>query len=266
MEPDVLTPWYALENDVKKQTLFNRPESVVTIIGTDPRLHTPTRGYRSALDVIMELTVKVRKDLDGSVPFEWPDDLYHTLCISWYEEQKNQGIKEIAFLHGEDAEHIKKDTTRFCMVCWYADGRAAGYVPSQEDKDGVQVPVILQVEMTQADYRKPEFTENYQTFRVALQGMADLARDVNLWEWQGRFEEGVAILEKDDVEYSGQDDVFPIPKPYFKYLLAAQTAKTGSGMGSWFDLPMAGTSEFKLVTNRYLAEQSKALMYAINNC
>lgn len=268
MKTDHLIPWYALETDEEKQTFYNRPETVIRIYKPRPKpkvadTATSKVVYRSARDVIMELTVKTRKALEGSAPFEWPDDFYRPLCTSWFEEQKNLGIRDIVFLIGKEVDHVMKDARGSCMVCWYDDGGAACYVPSQENRGSETVPVIKKVETDLSDYRKPQFHGNADSFKEALHDIANYSS----FEWWTRyFEQGVAILERDDVVYSGQEKTFPIPQPYFKYLLAAQATDPGFGMGSWFDLPIAGTEGFKEVTNRYLAEQSKALMYAINNC
>ena len=268
MNDDFLTPWYALETERGWQTVYNGPHSAVKLYVPPPKPSKaadsgPKIVYRAAVDVIMELTVTIRKDLDGSAPFEWPDDFYGPLCISWYEEQKKKGIKDIAFLCGDEGIQATGHFYECCMVCWYGDGSTACFIPTQENKGGAVKPVIKEVELAQPHYRKPKFPDNGQSFKEALHVIADFAP---LEGWKNRFKSGYHIMGEDNLTYCGQKDAFPIPKPYFKYLLAAQVTRLGVGMGSWFDLPVAGTESFKAITKRFSAEQCKALMYAINNC
>lgn len=215
------------------------------------------------LEVIMELTVKIRKDLDGSAPFEWFNDFYSPLCLSWYEEQKKRGIRDIVFLCGDEAIRAVGHRCECCMVCWYANHGVARFIPSQENKEGKNVPVIKRVRSVSLGYRKPVFTDNAESFKEALKDMADFAPFVG---WKKRFNEGLSIMNRIGITFCGQENAFSIPQPYFRYLLAAQVTQLGAGMGSWFDLPVARTDSFKAMTSRFSAERCKALMYAINNC
>ncbi|MBP5547335.1 MAG: hypothetical protein J6X58_00400 [Bacteroidales bacterium] len=224
---------------------------------------SPIIVYRDADDVMMELTVKIRKDLNHSTPFEWPDDFYHSLCTSWYEEQKKRSIKDIAFLCGEEAKKAMKKPYDFCIVCWYLCDDAACFIPTQEYKDGKTIPVLKQEKLSQRYYNKPFFLDNATAFKDALKAIAAFSPFDG---WTKIFQKGLSIMQSDNVEYSGQEDVFDIPKPYFKYLLAAKSTQLGAGMGSWFDLPISGSKEFKSVSDNLIVEQGKALMYAINNC
>lgn len=268
MKADFLEPWYTLETKAERQKIYNRPSTAVRVYKPKPKPSkttdpAPKIVYRPAIDVIMELTVKVRKDLNGSSTFEWPDDLYGPLCISWYEEQKKKGIRDIVFLCGDEAIRAIGHRYECCMVCWYANHGQARFIPSQENKEGKTVPVIKRVRPVSLGYSKPEFTDNAESFKEALKAMADFAPFEG---WKKRFNEGLSIMNRIGITFSGQENAFPIPQPYFRYLLAAKVTQLGSGMGSWYDLPMARTDSFKTVTNRFSAERCKALMYAINNC
>lgn len=263
MNDDILTPWYALEVDTSKQRVFNRPRSAVKVNKPVPKPSKPAVVYRSAMEVIMELTVKIRKDLDGSVPFDWPDDYYAPLCVSWYEEQKKKGISDIVFLCGEECSRATGKFYECCMVCWYADGNEACFIPSQEKKGGDSVPVITEVELANRNYPKPVFVDNAKSFKCALLAISEYASHGG---WKRTFKEGISIMEQDNVVYHGQKDTFSIPQPYFKYLLAAQVTQLYVGMGSWYDQYLMGTEGFKVVTKRFSNERHKALMYAINNC
>lgn len=268
MNKDFLEPWYALKTATEPQTVYNRPRSAATVYQPKPQPKKPAESaskvvYRPAMDVFMELTVTVRKDLDGSVPYEWPDDFYGPICTSWYEEQKKKGIRDIAFLIGDEVRQATGHMYGFCMVCWYADDGAMCFIPSQESVGGGIKPVIKEVDSSCRDYCKPDFPDNGESFKEALNEMADFAPFEG---WKNRFKKGYLIMGNDDVTYCGQERTFPIPKPYFKYLLAAQATELGFGMGSWFDLPIAGTQSFKTITERFSIERCKALMFAINNC
>ena len=267
METDLFEPWYALGVKTRKQTVYNRPRTAMKIYKPTPKSPKPSQSaivYRSALEVFMELTVAIRKDLDGSVPFEWPpDDYYAPLCVSWYEEQKKKGIRDIVFLCGDEGIRATGKFNECYMVCWYADDSAACFIPSQEKVGNDYKPVIKEVGLAHGDYQKPVFPDNGQAFKEALYAIAEFA---TFEGWKNRFKSGYHIMENDNLTYCGQKDAFPIPKPYFKYLLAARVTSLGVGMGSWFDLPIAGTDSFKAITKRFTAEQCKALMYAINNC
>lgn len=266
MKTDLFEPWYALV-EAGGQTVFNRPRTAVKINKPTPKPPKPSQStiiYRSAIDVIMELTVAIRKDLDGSVPFKWsPDDYYAPLCVSWYEEQKKRGIRDIVFLCGDEGIRATGKFYECCMVCWYADGGVACFMPGQEGTPLNEKPVIKEVDLAHGDYQKPVFHDNGRSFKEALLAIAEFA---SFQGWKNRFKSGYHIMENDNLTYCGQKDAFPIPKPYFKFLLAAQVTRLGVGMGSWFDLPVAGTESFKAITKRFSAEQCKALMYAINNC
>lgn len=266
MNNDFLTPWYALVTEGGLQTVYNRPRSAVKIYKPKPKPPKPSQSaivYRPAIDVIMELTVAIRKDLDGSVPFDWPDDYYAPLCVSWYEEQKKKGIRDIVFLCGDEGIRATRKFYECCMVCWYADGGVACFMPGLGGTPGNEKPVIKEVGLSHRHYKKPVFPDNGESFKSALFAMAEFA---TFEGWKNRFKSGYYIMGNDNLTYCGQKDVFPIPKPYFKYLLAAQVTKLGVGMGSWFDLPIVGTKSFKTITQRFSTERCNALMYAINNC
>ena len=267
MESDNLTPWYAIEPDAEKQEFYNRPQTSVYIYKPPHKLGTDKvssqNNYRPADLVLMELTVRIRKDLEKTMPFEWPDDSYCDLCVSWYEEQKKRGIIDIAYLCGKATTEVLDCYYPFCMVCWYSDGSVACFVPSQKDVNGVKTPVIDEITPANRHYHKPKFADNAETFKDALMAIAGYTEFEG---WKNRFKQGYSIMEQENVFYSGQDDTFSIPQPYFKYLLAAQVTRLGSGMGSWYDLPTMGTESHKKYTNLFTSERDKALMYAINNC
>ena len=285
MEKEFLEPWYAVKDERKRIPVYNRQQSATKLYAPPPEpLHpkpshpetpkanpkpqqptnpAPKIVYRSADVVFMEMTVKIRKDLAGEAPFEWPDDIYRTLCTSWYEEQKKKGIKDIAWLCGEEASNAMQAFTGCCMVCWYGNGNWKCFIPSQENRGGNIVPVIIHKRSLRLNYSKPVFTDNGEAFKKALKTIADFAPFAG---WKKIFNDGLAIMERDDVTYCGQKETFNIPKPYFKYLYAAQVTQLGTGMGSWFDLPIMGTKDFKAVTDLFFVEQCKAKMYAINNC
>ena len=263
-----MTPWYALETDAARQQLYNSPRTVTRIEKPTPKPNTDTSTsaksiYRSADLVLMELTVRIRKDLDKRVPFEWPDDFYHDLCVEWYEEQKKRGIRDIVYLCGSMVYDVTGRYLGLCMVCWYSDNSVACFFPGQETVNGETKPVIKETAPVRPDYPKPLFADNGSSFKAALQRIADYT---DFEWWKSRFKKGLEIMNEEEVAYHGQKDTFDIPQPYFKYLLAVQTTQLGYGMGSWYDLPTMGTEGHKAVTNLFTAEQNKALMYAINNC
>ncbi len=268
MDEDFLVPWYALEPDIDKQKVYNRPQSAVFVY--EPKseekrqTYTSRSGeYRSAELVFMEMAVRIRKALRNEEPFEWPADVYKELCTGWYCKQKEEGLRDIVYLCGSVVEEVTMRKELFCLVCWYDDGRADALILSQENKEGVIRPIISSIGVSKKGYLKPVFSDNAESFKAALQVIADYAPfDC----WKERFINGLSIMNSESVTYSGQSDTFSIPEPYFKYFLSAQVTQLGYGMGSWYDLPMSGTESHKRVTDLFSAERSKALMYAINNC
>ena len=268
MENDILKPWYAVETDADKQRFYNRPQTSVYVYEppAKPKRETYASAknvYRPADVVLMELTVKTRKDIEKTEPFEWPDDFYCGLCVSWYNEQIKRGLCDIAYLCGDEAERAAGRYVSYCIACWYADGGVACFIPTQKEVDGITKPVIEETKPSRSNYRKPEFADNAPSFKEALQTIADYTEFE--W-WKNRFLQGLSVMEQNDVSYCGQENTFPIPQPYFKYLLAAQLTQLGTGMGSWYDLPTMGSESHKRYTNLFTAERDKALMYAINNC
>lgn len=263
MDSEYLNPWYAIEREENLQEVYNRPVSAVFIYvpKPDPKPSQPEKNiYRPASLVLMELAVKARKDVQDHIPFQWPDDFYHDLCTSWFEKQKTNGLADIAYLCGDEILDAIGKFHEGCLVCWYYDGKATAFIPGTVDQG--QTPVLNPVDLKYRHYQKPEFPDNGESFKQALQAIADYAPFPG---WKKTFEKGLAAMQ-DSPSFSGQDDTFYIPEPFFKYLYAAQVAQLGSGMGSWFDLPITGTESFKKITNQFSTERDKAIMYAINNC
>ena len=261
MEENIVHPWYDIDPDEQSQEVFNRPRSAVYIYEPEakPKAASPQTNnvYRSA-DL-----VRTRKDLEKTAPFEWPDDFYHDLCVSWREEQMKRGLCDIAYLCGQEAEKVLKRFVDFCIACWYTDGHVSCFVPGQNNVNGTITPVLEEKKLVASRYRKPAFDDNAASFKEALKTIADYT---DFEWWKNRFKQGLLIMQQENVGYCGQDDTFPISQPYFKYLLAAQVTQLGAGMGSWYDLPTAGTASHKKYTDIFTTERDKALMYAINNC
>lgn len=271
---DYLNPWYAIEKDASKQTYYNRPVSGVRLYTPPPKPEPkpfvkpqkksqPTIVYRSADLVLMELAVKTRKDVKERIPFQWPDDYYRGLCASWFEEQKAKSLSDVVFLCGDEATNAMNKFLGCCLVCWYADGSTACFIPDTENKGNDSVPVMKTVALARPDYQKPSFPDNAEAFKYALQSICDYAPFEG---WKQIFRSGLHTMNSDHVVYHGQKDTFDIPEPYFKYLYAAQLTRLGFGMGSWSDLPMVGTEDYRKITHHFSTERDKALMYAINNC
>ena len=151
MDNDCLIPWYAMETDTNLQEIYNRPTSAAYIYKPEPKPKpesTPkpktqqshNKSYRSADLVMMELAVKTRKAVTGDVPFEWPeDDVYHDLCVAWFDKQKTKGLSDIVYLCGEETMNATGKFLICCFVCWYEDGHTESFTPSQEGS----VPVII---------------------------------------------------------------------------------------------------------------------------
>ena len=271
MDPEYLNPWYAIEREKRLKKVYNRPDSAAFIRTPQPIIRKPKqpemlpeeppKRIRPADVVMMELAVKVRKKLRDNVPFIWPPDFYHDLCTSWFEEQKAKGLSDIVFLCGEEAEKAMGLFRNCGLACWYTNGKVVFFVPETKNQGNEFVPVINTVKIKR-HYRKPIFQDNATTFMDALQKIADFA---GFKGWVDQFLKGLSIM-RNDQPYLGQENTFPIPKPYFKYLHAAQVTTLGVGMGSWYDLPTANSTKFKIVTQYFTTERDKALMYAINNC
>lgn len=262
-------PWYRKVDDPGRQEVYNRPDSVIYVYNPQPvakvckgREAEPV--YRSARTVMMELTVRGRKDLQGLQPFVWPDDYYKELCTAWFGGQKAAGLKEMVFLCGDGTLKVASRRHECCIACWYADGRVDCFVPDVARVEGGSQPVISPAGAAGVGVRKPEFGDNGEALKEALQAMTECAANFEWWE--RHFRNGLAIMQQEHVAYAGQPDTFPMPEPYFKYLLAVQSTQTGSGMGSWFDLPIAGSKRTGDVTSGFLKECDDALMYAVNNC
>ena len=262
MDSEHLIPWYAIEADTDRQQIYNRPVSATFVEQPTPKPDPQeTAKYRPAYLVMMELAVRARKDVQEDIPFQWPDDIYKKLCTSWFNQQKEQGLTDIIYLCGNQVASTTRHYEQCCLVCWYDNGTASSFIPSTA-KDGK--PVIKPLELERTDYKMPSFPDNIISFEQALQEIADYAP---FDAWKQRFQLGLSIIQNgDEMEFSGQEGTFPIPKPFFKYLYAASVTQLGYGMGSWYDLPIANTDEFKHVTSFFQSMRDIALMYAINKC
>lgn len=263
MDTEYLNPWYAVETDVaKKWTFCKRPISAAYVYRPQPPLqHGKSYAslFRTAELVLMELTVKTRKDVREGITFDWPGDIYYNVCTTWFDEQKMKGLVDIVFLCGEGASNAVKNFVGCCLVCWYANGSVLCFVP----KEYGGKPVLELADLAQPNYKKPEFPDNAVSFKKALQAICDY---VPFNGWKEIFQHGIDIMENGGLGYKGLKDTIDIPAPYFKYFYAAQVTQLGAGMGSWYDLPIAGTKDFKRITDSFTNERSKAQMYAINNC
>jgi hypothetical protein len=265
MDNDILIPWYKLVADPQRQRIYNGTASAAHTYKPQPKPQpsAPQKSIGRAADlVLMELTVKVRKEARGEAAFEWPTvDSFHELCTSWHDEQKAKGLNDIVYLCGEETMKATGKFFACCLICWYADGHMEGFVPSQEHVNGIK-PVLKTVGM-KPEYVKPVFAGNATDFKEALRAIADYAPFEG---WKKKFEGALALMDDEMLRYSGQEDTFAIEPPYFRYLCAVRFASLGAGMGSWGDLPMAGTESFRAVTHRFSVARDNALMYAINNC
>ncbi len=268
-EQEHFIPWYQPDATVDSTDICRRLRSAAIICThkLPPWLRpqkqkfeptVPRKAYRRGDVVFMELTVRTRKDLSGEIPFGWSDDIYHDICVSWYEEQKKRKVRDVVFLCGAEVKVATNRHYDCCLVCWYLDGVATAFVPGVEN--GTAVIQHIRVE---SSYRRPVFNDNADSFKGALQAIAEYA---GFEWWKNRFQKGLSIMNQEHVTYCGQEDTFCISEPYFKYLLAAQVTQLGMGMGSWYDLPTMGTEDHKYYTDLFIAERDKALMYAVNNC
>jgi len=270
MDNDFLIPWYKLVADPQRQRIYNGTASAAHTYKPRPKLHpkpqpsVPQKRICRAADlVLMELAVKARKEAGGEAAFEWPaDDSFHEPCTIWHDEQKAKGLNDIVYLCGEETMKATGKFLACCLVCRYADGHTEGFVPSQEQGNG-GIKQVLKTVGLKPEYVKPVFADNATDFKEALRAIADYAPFEG---WKKKFEGALALMDNEMLRYSGQEDTFAIEPPYFRYLCAARFASLGAGMGSWGDLPMAGTESFRDVTHRFSVARDNALMYAINNC
>lgn len=266
----ILSPWYGIERDAARQSLISRPRSAVELKKETPASNaesdalSASMNYRSADLVLMELTVKGRRDLHGIEPFAWPDDFYHDVCSAWFATQKSKGLEDMVFLCGSHAAKVALKPLACCIFCWYKNGSTNCFVPSTKSRNGnANYPDIAPLKVYNKLYKGETFEDNKDSFIQALQDIVDYAPFDG---WKSIFRTGLITMRLEHVVYNGAENTFPMPEPYYKYLLAATQTNPGGGMGSWYDLPISGSGEFAKVTDALQEERNKAILFAVNNC
>ena len=214
---------------------------------------------------LSEMTAAARIALAGeekiSIRHQWLEKIY----APWFEEHRKHGLKDVALIgdyvlpEGSavlGGEHI-------AMICWYEDGDISRVTVSYDfERDERKIHEII---LNDCSFEKPMFPDNYTEFHEALLDIAYIAGVPGDF-WFDYFAKVAQILESDDFEYDKQPGKFYLPKPYFKYYYAVMECNQGGGMGSWNDVPMVGTREYRLTNRELHYQRCRALLYAINNC
>ena len=212
---------------------------------------------------LAEITVATRLALRGKRPFAMRHELYNKTCLPWFIGQRNKGLKDIALVSSMmmagNSDLLGKWNA--ACICWYKNGEISRVTVAYDNNVGKLL--IDEVLLKGRRFAKPNFPDNGTEFHEALLDIADVAPDEY---WQNYFSSAPAVMESKDCVYDKQPNMFYLPKPYFKYMLAVHNSIISGGMGSWNDTPIAGSKEFRIVTTELAYQKCRAMLYAVNNC
>lgn len=212
---------------------------------------------------LAEMTAAARLSLKSGNEIILREQLLQDSYGPWFEKQKERGLKDVALI----ADYIFPDNTEIfgkeaiIILCWYNDGSMSKMTVDYNSKE--ERLIVEETTLDDCQIEKPEFPDNGYEFHEALLDIAYVAPDTF---WSNYFTHAAHIMESVDCKYEEQPDLFYLPKPYFKYLLAVMKSRIGGGMGSWNDTPIIGTDHFRIVTAELHYQRCRALLYAVNNC
>ena len=293
-DDELLTPWYmpgkeydyGMESKSRNfEEYFGEKKSVPKPVQINPE-PTPYAEPKPAVEIrtirdkhtpyvwgsasngktlaLAEFAVAMRRALRGDASFSMRNNGMQTVCGEWFVAKKQEGLHDVLLVFGYlfDDPKAVVGMEPAVIICWFMDGRITRVTFNRNEK-GLYVdekPIEL------GGWNAPQFTEPYVDLRAALLDMASLARQCTPTDyWPDMFMSAVHVIDSENCEYDKQPNLFYLPKPYFKYLMAVQMTYLGMGMGSWYDLPMVGEKDFKLATHEFEFQKYRALLFAVNN-
>lgn len=226
--------------------------------------HVPDFGWAANVFPKMEhaeIAATARLALRGERDFVLSDPGATDVLRPWFVRSRQQGLASVAFVmkYRLNVRGLWADGEESAVLCWYKSGgvskltiqAAGGKLQYQEQPLAVTA------------LKEPVFQDNLQAFREALLDIATVA--YGDW-WHQLFMDALQILDSKHCTYDEAHEGFFLPEPYYKYLLAVRKTRLGAGMGSWQDLPVSGSAEFRIATHQLEYEKCQALLYAVNNC
>lgn len=215
---------------------------------------------------LAEMTASARIALRSGQKISVRTQLLEFKFVPWFEEKRKLGLKDVALIgdYVLPKGSIVLGDERIAMICWYDNSNISRVTVCYDDK--LKELIINETKLDNCQFDKPIFPDNYTEFHEALLDIAYIARDGDTNFWANYFIKAAHILESDDLEYKKQSGLFFLPKPYFKYYYAVMECYQGGGMGSWNDVPIVGTREYRLTNRELHYQKCRALLYAINNC
>ena len=212
---------------------------------------------------LAEMTVAARLALRDERPFAMRRDVYNASCRPWFEGQRKKGLKDVALISSlvmPDHPELL-GSQHAAMFCWYEDGTVSRVIISYDIN--INRLIIDEMPLSDCNITKPVCPDNIYEFHEALLDTASVAPNEF---WMDYFASAAYMLESDKCTYDKQSDMFYLPDPYYKYMLAVGHSHMGGGMGSWNDTPIVDTWEFRIVNAELSYQKLRAMLYAVNNC
>lgn len=226
--------------------------------------HVPDFGWAANVFPKMEhaeIAATARLALRNEKDFVLSDQGATDMLRPWFDVSRRRGLVDVAFVmkYKLNVPGLWNAREESAVLCWYGAGSVSKLTISSS---GGQLQYQEQP-LSVVSLKKPVFQDNLKAFREALLDIEAVA--YGDW-WHQFFRDVLNVLDSEHCIYSEAQDGFYLPEPYYKYLLAVRKSQLGAGMGSWQDLPVSGTKEFRIATHQFEYEKCQALLYAVNNC
>lgn len=249
-QQQMLTPWYAINDDPIKYAPFSARES-----GADGKAHTKAYHRRKELQyqasltkdqkrsivqqsqkgLLISVTQAVRKVLNEQQPFALTED--H--IVRWFRQQQAAGLKDVFYYCDNWSSGPLQPGDKQGIVCWYENGDKRYTTLDIDDDDKT---ILVEKKLADTGYVKPRMKNNSeQLVRVLMQ--LDQASG---GYWGDYFLKAAQKAKAGDL------------------LEAVKLSETGAGMGSWYDTPFF--EQTKELSRRLSEERHYALLYAVNYC
>lgn len=247
-------PWYAINDDPVEYQPFKARDS-----GRDMDAHVKAYHHMKELmhkkyssvdqkrsmsqhnhtSWLMGLTMAARRALRGI-----EDNALDEMGRKWLEHQIKEGLRDVFFVYRDWAQYPLQSCDSIGIICWYENGNRCYTTIDVDDEDQ---PFLTERPLSDPGYMKPKLSDNSEQFYNILIKMANTASYGPTSFWGDQYRSAASEVKKGNI------------------LKAVELSKTGGGMGSWYDTPMATMPDTKELNLQLGTERERAVMYAVNN-
>lgn len=240
----ILTPWYAINDDPKLYDPYTARES-----GADGVAHKKaydlewelsraeynnrvnTKSY--GINWLREITKAARNSLHRGMAYTEDDSRM------WFEIQEEKGLCDVFYFYDEWAQVPLQPDDKHGIICWYTNDKTRYFTFAADEDHNL---VLVEKELVDENYKKPELADNSQQFVDVLLEMANRSEGF----WSENFSKAAQKVREGDL------------------ISAINLSETGGGIGSWYDTIYFESA--RELTNRLHEERHHALLYSINCC